>query len=100
MTDNVTNFNYSGIFHSCSSNLDSDDSCHSASPPLRDVLTSTLSDVSKNFNVVHINAQSISAYYMDMLSNFDNRNIHAILVSETWLNPSLSLSHTLFLAFS
>ncbi|XP_026325733.1 uncharacterized protein LOC113234594, partial [Hyposmocoma kahamanoa] len=73
---------------SCSSES-SDDSFHSL-PALDELLHNTFSEVPKNFNVVHINAQSIPAHYADMLATFDNKNIHAILVSETFLNPSLS----------
>ncbi|RVE41235.1 hypothetical protein evm_014115 [Chilo suppressalis] len=56
------------------------------------LLDVAFSDVHRNFNVVHINAQSIPAHFPDMLASFDNKNIHAILVSETFLNPCLSSS--------
>ncbi|KAL0880705.1 hypothetical protein ABMA27_001921 [Loxostege sticticalis] len=72
-----------------SESSDEDDSFHSSSLPLRDVLNSVFSDVPKNLNIIHINAQSIPAHYPDMLTAFDNQNIHAILVSETWLKPCL-----------
>lgn len=57
--------------------------------PLGDFLEYTFSDVPKNFNVVHINAQSIPASYSDMLASLDQKHIHAIVVSETWLKPNL-----------
>nr|XP_026500143.1 uncharacterized protein LOC113403771 [Vanessa tameamea] len=37
-------------------------------------------------------AQSIPAHYPDLLSSFGNSNIHAILISETFLEPSLPSS--------
>lgn len=58
-------------------------------PTLSDTLAAQFSDVPKNFNVLHINAQSIPAHYPDMLASFDNTNVHAILVSESWLKPCL-----------
>ncbi|KAJ8731621.1 hypothetical protein PYW07_004785 [Mythimna separata] len=65
-------------------------------PSLADTLESHFSDVPKNFNVVHINAQSVPAHYTDMLANLDCKNIHAILVSESWLKPCLpSTSYSL-----
>ena len=76
-------------FLSCSSSSTSQDSFHTTSLDLSDVLENTFSDVPKNFNVVHINAQSIPAHYPDMLLAFDNKNIHAVLVSETWFSPCL-----------
>lgn len=45
---------------------------------------------SNNFNVVHINAQSIPAHYSDLSSTFLSNDIDAILVSESFLKPSLS----------
>ena len=72
-------------FHSCSSQ----DSFQSVSQSLETELSDAYNDVPKNFNVVHINAQSIPAHYADLLSTFSSKNIHAILVSETFLNPHL-----------
>ena len=46
--------------------------------------------------MVHINAQSIPAHYPDLLSSFENTNVHAILVSESWLKPCLpSIAYSL-----
>ncbi|KAG6459782.1 hypothetical protein O3G_MSEX011606, partial [Manduca sexta] len=59
-------------------------------PSLADTLSFQFSDVPRNFNVVHFNAQSIPAHFPDMLASFDCTHIHAILVSESWLKPCLS----------
>lgn len=45
---------------------------------------------SNYFNVCHINAQSIPSHYSDFIDCFSRCNVHAILVSETWLKPILS----------
>lgn len=90
-----------GDFVTCSSSerLDniSDSSFYSSpSDSLHDTLTSQFSDCQKNFNVVHINAQSIPEHYSDILATFDVQNIHAILVSESFLKPCLpSTSYSL-----
>ncbi|CAG9134240.1 unnamed protein product [Plutella xylostella] len=55
-------------------------------------LNMELSKYRKALNVVHINAQSIPSHHSDMLASLDNNNIHAILVSESWLKPSLDSS--------
>lgn len=80
----------------------SDDSFHSI-PSLNESLNSYFPSVQKNFNVVHINAQSIPAHYPDFLSSFENVNVHAILVSETWFKPLslvFHLLHTLYQDFN
>ncbi|XP_013137517.1 PREDICTED: uncharacterized protein LOC106102548 [Papilio polytes] len=57
---------------------------------LEDELREIFSKFSKNFNVVHINAQSISAHYLSLLATFVNlHNIDAVLVSETFLKDSM-----------
>ncbi|XP_046973841.1 uncharacterized protein LOC124540384 [Vanessa cardui] len=67
-----------------------------SSLPLNANLNSLFSECVKNLNVVHINAQSIPAHYPDMLASFESRDIHAILVSESWLKPCLpSTSYSL-----
>ncbi|KAJ0182642.1 hypothetical protein K1T71_002011 [Dendrolimus kikuchii] len=68
----------------------SDDDSFSSIPSLNDILTAQFSDKTRNFNAVHINAQSIPAHFTDMLATFNCMNIHAILVSESWLKPVLS----------
>ncbi|WP_337233217.1 hypothetical protein, partial [Vibrio cholerae] len=56
----------------------------------------TFSAYPKCFNVIHINAQSIPAHYPELLTTFDSKHIHAILVSESWLQPVLpSTSYSL-----
>lgn len=76
-------------YHSCASSdeLNSGSSSFQSIPSLSDTIISNFSDVTKNFNVVHINAQSIPSHFSDMLATFDTKNLHAILVSESWLKP-------------
>lgn len=73
------------IFFSASSN----DASFTSVPSLAETLMSQFSDGSRNFNVVHINAQSVPAHFPDMLASFSCENIHAILISESWLKPCL-----------
>ncbi|XP_059046034.1 uncharacterized protein LOC131841730 [Achroia grisella] len=40
--------------------------------------------------ICHINAQSIPAHYTDLVDTFTKPNVHAVLVSESWLKPALS----------
>lgn len=40
-------------------------------------------------NVCHINVQSIPSYYDDFIDSFSDSNVHAVLVSKTWLKPYL-----------
>ncbi|XP_022824230.1 uncharacterized protein LOC111354847 isoform X1 [Spodoptera litura] len=54
---------------------------------LSEHLNAQFSQLPKNFNAVHINAQSIPNHFEHMPTSFDCKNIHAILVSETWLKP-------------
>lgn len=54
---------------------------------LENFLRSEFSNVSENFNVVHINAQSLSYHWQYFYQVFTGQDIHAILVSETWLKP-------------
>lgn len=82
---------------SCSQNS-ADDSYHSISSTfsLHSELENVFLDCVNNFNVIHINAQSVPSSYTDMLASFDCSNIHAILVSESWLKPCLpSISYSL-----
>lgn len=71
-----------------SSYLSIDDSI----PALDILLNKAFSPYPKNYNICHINAQSISAHYDAMLDYLTSDTIHAILVSETWLKPSLPSS--------
>jgi hypothetical protein len=45
---------------------------------------------SSYFNVCHINAQSIPSHFTDLLDTFQSEFVHAILVSESWLKPTLA----------
>ncbi|XP_013162634.1 PREDICTED: uncharacterized protein LOC106114094 [Papilio xuthus] len=57
---------------------------------LEDELREIFSSCSANFNVVHINAQSISAHHLSLLATFVNLyNVDAVLVSETFLKDSM-----------
>lgn len=79
-------------FISCSTSDDDFLSAHSYSSvdsAVNDDVSSVFSNYPNNLNVVHINAQSIPAHYPDLLATFTNENIDAILVSESFLKPSL-----------
>lgn len=56
---------------------------------LGDILHNTFSSFQNNLNVCHINAQSIPCHYPDLLTTFYSQHIHAVLVSETFLKPTL-----------
>ncbi|CAH2105833.1 unnamed protein product [Euphydryas editha] len=44
----------------------------------------------KNFlSLVHVNAQSILAHYSELLTSFSTGIVDCILISETWLKPSI-----------
>ncbi|CAG4937918.1 unnamed protein product [Colias eurytheme] len=77
-----------------SEDLGSEDSFHSTSSftPLNNLLSNCFSNDSKIFNAVHINAQSVPAHFPDMLATFDSVNMHALLISESWLKPCLPSS--------
>ena len=85
LSDNSTN---NDSFHHCDSTA-SDCSFYSISDPLSSLLENKFNNFPKNFNVVHINAQSLPAHYPDLLDSFNLKSIHAILVSETFLKPGL-----------
>lgn len=74
----------------------SDDSFHSACD-LDTSVIDKLVNYKNNFNVCHINAQSVPAHYSDLLCTFPSTGVvDAILVSESWLKPSLpSTSYSL-----
>lgn len=88
MSDNYDDRLSAGFSSDASIISDSGDSFHSM-VSLNSSLTDIFSNVPKNFNVVHINAQSIPAHYSDLLASFQTSNVHAILISESWLKPSL-----------
>ncbi|KAG7311164.1 hypothetical protein JYU34_002162 [Plutella xylostella] len=78
----------SDLFYS----LDSIDNLSDASSDcvhLSDLLHNTFSPFPKNLNLCHINAQSIPSHYSELLSTFISNCIHACLVSESFLKPSL-----------
>lgn len=56
---------------------------------LGQTLNNTFLSHPKNFNICHINAQSIPAHYSDIVDTFDVDTIHTVLISESWLKPSL-----------
>lgn len=61
----------------------------SPTPLLSDILDTTFSQFPKNFNITHINCQSIPGHYSEILASFTSDNIHACLFTETFLKPSL-----------
>ena len=81
-------------FFSCSSSscdsIDSKNTSFSDTETLVDKLSSIFNIPSISFSLVHINAQSIPAHYNDLLTSFGSGIVDCILVSETWLKPSLS----------
>lgn len=65
---------------------------------LNDLLENQFSLYPNNFNVCHINAQSIPSHFSELYDSFNLKcsSLHAILVSESWLKPSLpSTSYSL-----
>lgn len=64
-------------------------SCDDVVLTLSEILNNNFKPFARNFNVCHINAQSIPSHFADLLESFDQPNLHAVLVSETWLKPSL-----------
>lgn len=96
MSNNDSDSDYEYFSLSSAHGSTSEDSFHSSPPSLSETLCTTFEDCPKYFNAVHINAQSIPAHYPDMLAAFDVRDLHAILVSESWLKPCLpSTSYSL-----
>lgn len=58
-------------------------------PSLNCLLNDVFSLYPKNLNICHINAQSIPAHFSEMHDTFSSDSIHCVLVSESWLKPSL-----------
>ena len=82
--------NYNDNFFSCSSSSEEYLSADSdISISLNDKLSSIFSKFPDLFNVVHINAQSVPAHYSDLLTSFACDHLDAILISESFLKPSL-----------
>lgn len=79
-------------FHSA---VDSDDTlfsdCDSNSEPtLKEYIIDNCRQFKKCFNVCHINAQSLPKHFFEIHDTFTSSEIHAILISESWLKPSYS----------
>lgn len=55
-------------------------------------LQHTFLDYHKFLNLCHINCQSIPAHHNELLDAFSSLNLHAILISESWLKPQLDSS--------
>lgn len=76
-------------FHSA---FDSDSStysdCDSDHLSLKHLIIQKISSHKYAFNVCHINAQSIPQHFDDLYDNFATSELHAILVSESWLKPT------------
>ena len=83
---------------------DNDESFHSANESvtslnesfcsIADTLGDSLRDIFKQqnnrlLNVCHLNAQSVPSHFNDLYEAFYDSNVHAVLISETWLKPQL-----------
>ena len=87
-------------YFSCSSSdydsADSNNTQISDSEPLENKLSNIFTNPSKSLSLVHINAQSIPAHITDLLASFGSGVVDCILISETWLKPSLpSISYSI-----
>lgn len=51
------------------------------------------SNLPNNLNIAHINAQSVPGHYSDLLASFDSAHMDALLISESFLKPSLLSVH-------
>lgn len=58
-------------------------------PTVGETLHNIFTAYPKNFNICHINAQSVPAHYDDILDTFNFSTIHAVFISESWLKPTL-----------
>lgn len=83
--------NFDDDFFSCSSSSSfasvNDDSFEFQT--LHDKLTSVFTSFPNNLNIAHVNVQSISAYYPDLLASISSIHLDALLLTETFLKPSL-----------
>lgn len=61
----------------------------SDSEPLGNKLLQVFDKKSSFLSMVHINAQSLMAHYSDLLTSFSTNTVDCIMVSETWLKPSI-----------
>ncbi|KAI5756571.1 hypothetical protein M8J77_025980 [Diaphorina citri] len=56
----------------------------------RQRLFDNVSPYAKCFRCVHLNAQSLSAHIHEISSLIEDVDLHAVLISESWLKPSIS----------
>lgn len=80
-------------FFSCSSSSSSFLSAASVSsspPALGDQISSLFSHYPNNLNIAHINAQSVPRHYSDLLASINCAHLDALLISESWLKPTLT----------
>lgn len=61
-------------------------------PTLQDNLNAVFSDYPRNFNIAHINAQSVAGHFSDIQHTFNCNHLDAVLISESFLKPSLPSS--------
>lgn len=83
-------------FFSCSSSSSSFLSVASGSSStltLSDQISSLLTHLPNNLNIAHINAQSVPGHYSDLLASFNSAHIDALLISKSFLKPSLLSVH-------
>ncbi|KAJ8735050.1 hypothetical protein PYW08_014300 [Mythimna loreyi] len=83
-------------FFSCSSTSSSFLSAASSdSSPLNlgDQISSLFSQYPNNLNIAHINAQSVPRHYSDLLASINCAHLDALLISESFLKPSLPSVH-------
>ncbi|KAL4720110.1 hypothetical protein ACJJTC_005449 [Scirpophaga incertulas] len=77
-------------FFSCSSSAHSFISANSDdtnSPSLNEQLSSIFHP--RDLNIAHINAQSVPSHYFELLVSFNNISLDILMISETFLKPSL-----------
>lgn len=83
-------------FFSCSSTSSfvSADS-HGSSVPrsLHENLSDLFSNYPSNLHIAHINAQSVPGHYSDLLASFSSVHLDILLISESFLKPSLPSTH-------
>uniref|UniRef100_A0A2A4JPY6 Uncharacterized protein n=1 Tax=Heliothis virescens TaxID=7102 RepID=A0A2A4JPY6_HELVI len=92
----MSNINFDESFYSCSSSSNSfltvdSDSC--APLTLGDQISTLFSPFPNNLNIAHINAQSVPGHYSDLLASIDSAHLDALLISESFLKPSLLSTH-------
>ncbi|KAI5707306.1 hypothetical protein M8J75_016584 [Diaphorina citri] len=88
----------SSSFHSLSSPDTS--TCSSTSVSTFDRLQTLFTPYRKQFKCVHINAESLTAHYPAFLSSFSDLSLGAVLVTETFLKPSIPSSMVSFVGYN